>query len=308
MRLKEFKQTINDNARFNIPKNQEFIDQISQIETTYLPKYQYRFPMRRILTGVFSLVFLTIFAFGIWINQNVVSSITLDINPSIELSLNTFGKVVHITASNEDGEYLISQTKFSGMKYPAVISSLYDECITLGFATEETGYLLLGISSSDYDDEQILQTNISNVLSNNSVNVLYINKHSQTANVLYSGFVYFSTQKTTASATGSEDITTTMMTTTIANDQNNYTSEIPSYQNSVEAVYTHIYTYLANSQYLSSDYFISIAESLGISEAKLQICMTIYVNNTFYQTEDGIITLANLSLQELFALYELIPS
>jgi hypothetical protein len=313
MKLKEFKKTIEENARFNIPKNQEFVQQISQIETTYMPQTHYHFPIRRLITSAFSIIILATIAFGIWINQYVVSTITLDINPSIELSLNTFGKVIHITASNEDGEDLISQTEFSNMQYSNVVTALYQECIRLGYTTQDSGYLLLGISSSNYEDEQVLAANLISSLSQSTVNVIYVSKHSETDYILYSGFVYYSTRTTQNNATGSMSATTTSKSitnssTTSPTDSSTVESGIPSSSDYANSDYAIVSTLLTNYTYMSSEEFVSLAEILGISDAKLQVCISIYVNNSSYQTEDGLTILANLPLEDLFALFEQIHS
>jgi len=302
MKLKNFNKTINECARFNIPKNQEFIDQVSQIETTYQVQDHYHFPMKRVVAGITTFVLLFVLGFGMWANQNIVSEISLDINPSIKLSINQFGKVIDLTSTNEDGQNVINQTEFSSMSYLDVISAIYQECIDLGYTSTDSSYVLFGITSTDYDDEIALQSKISTFFEQSSANVLYVSKHSDTEYVLYAGFAtdkeispttsFDNTDILTTTTAASQNVTTTITTTTEFNDSVLSSDELR----------------VIELQTLSTDEFIALANTLGISEAKLQICLSVYVYYVSYHTEDGLVSLANLSLQDLFALYYQIPS
>lgn len=60
-----------------------------------------------IIVGIVIVVIATIVAFTVW-NNKLVTKITIDINPSIELGLTRGGKVKEITALNDDGKNIFN--------------------------------------------------------------------------------------------------------------------------------------------------------------------------------------------------------
>lgn len=76
--------------------------------------FQYRQHRRRIAAGVLSLM-LVVFGTGIWFLP--AASIGLDINPSLELTVNALDRVIALKGKNEDGLEVAKHLDVAGMRY-----------------------------------------------------------------------------------------------------------------------------------------------------------------------------------------------
>lgn len=61
----------------------------------------------------------------LWI-QSPVSYISIDVNPSIELALNRFDRVVSVTAYNPEGEEILQDLSLKGKIYTAAIDEIVE--------------------------------------------------------------------------------------------------------------------------------------------------------------------------------------
>ena len=88
-------------------------------------RFQYRLTLRRAVPA-FVLLLCLLGAGGYHAVQTPVSYISMDINPSIELSLNRFDRVVESTAYNDDGQLLLNAVSVNGQTYTQAIDTLVD--------------------------------------------------------------------------------------------------------------------------------------------------------------------------------------
>lgn len=72
--------------------------------------------------SVFLVAILAIAGYSLY--KMPVDYISLDINPSIELGINAFNKVISVNAVNQDGEILLEETDVINQKVPDAISKL----------------------------------------------------------------------------------------------------------------------------------------------------------------------------------------
>lgn len=81
------------------------------------------------------------------------SYVSLDINPSIEYTLNRQDRVLDVTAVNEDAEEIVAQLKENGVKKESLseaISMTADLLQENGYITDEnTDYILINVASDD---------------------------------------------------------------------------------------------------------------------------------------------------------------
>lgn len=77
-------------------------------------------------------------------DNKVVSTITLDINPSIKIELNKDKKVVNIVSLNDDGKEII-EGNYVGRELKEVVNGITDKLIDKGYAKEEL-VILVGVS------------------------------------------------------------------------------------------------------------------------------------------------------------------
>lgn len=73
---------------------------------------------------------------GVWATTSPYSYVSLDVNPSIEFTLNRFDRVLSVSAVNDDGETILKEIELDEMKYEKI-----DEALTKTInAISEDGY------------------------------------------------------------------------------------------------------------------------------------------------------------------------
>lgn len=91
---------------------------------------------------------LLIFAGGYTVYLRPVSYISIDVNPSVELGVNRFGRVVEAEAYNEEGKALLAQAALKHKPYLKAIGSLLEEESGSGYLTEDARVFITVISDS----------------------------------------------------------------------------------------------------------------------------------------------------------------
>lgn len=81
-------------------------------------------PYRKLLAAVCLFVFLLTGAAGYTWVQAPIAYVSIDINPSIELALNRFDRVVSAAAYNTQGEKILNSLKLNGKKYTAAVDTI----------------------------------------------------------------------------------------------------------------------------------------------------------------------------------------
>lgn len=85
------------------------------------PKFRYAYRYAAVLTAVFA---VSLGAGSHYILNTSVSYISIDVNPSVELSLNRFDNVVEAAAYNDDGEAILKNVDLNGKSYTDAIDIL----------------------------------------------------------------------------------------------------------------------------------------------------------------------------------------
>lgn len=107
---------------------------------------------RIIIVILFLLLFVGIVLFIIF-NNRVVSVITLDINPSIEISLTNKDKVKKVVALNDDGKDIISNN-ISGKSIDKALGIITDNVIKKGYAKDDHVVIII-YSEGNIDNKDI---------------------------------------------------------------------------------------------------------------------------------------------------------
>ena len=84
-------------------------------------------------------------------DTKVVSTITLDINPSIKIELNKDKKVVNVISLNDDGKEIV-EGNYVGKELKEVVNGITDKLIDKGYAKEEL-VILVGVSGEVKGEE-----------------------------------------------------------------------------------------------------------------------------------------------------------
>lgn len=83
--------------------------------------------------------------------MNPVTTINVDVNPSVEMRLNTFDKVINAKALNTDGEEILKALKLKGMESEEAVQALLDEMVEQGFLdkTDKTADIVVTVTKKN---------------------------------------------------------------------------------------------------------------------------------------------------------------
>ena len=133
------------------------------------------FSMKRMTIAACAILTVSLFSFGGYAYYNSpVNYISLDINPSVEISLNAFDKVVHVEATNEDGKELIQVENVLNLSVEEAIDSLVQEAANQGFVKED-GSTVIAVTAESDNEEKALELQVK---STNGVNLAMSAKNS----------------------------------------------------------------------------------------------------------------------------------
>ncbi|MCI9448050.1 MAG: hypothetical protein HFH36_11830 [Lachnospiraceae bacterium] len=101
-----------------------------------------------------AMLLLTVGIGGFWWAQTPVSYVSIDINPSIELGLNRFERVVSATAYNPEGEEILRGLSLKGKRYTEAIDCVVEsEAMGRYLAGKEE--LVLTVAAVDSQEKEI---------------------------------------------------------------------------------------------------------------------------------------------------------
>ncbi|MPM04825.1 hypothetical protein SDC9_51106 [bioreactor metagenome] len=81
-----------------------------------------------------------------------VNYVCLDINPSVELGINAFGRVVSTQAYNEDGLQLLEDIKYSNLSLKDAVSALIQEAADQGYIAED-GSTVIAVTAESNNEK-----------------------------------------------------------------------------------------------------------------------------------------------------------
>lgn len=123
---------------------------------------RYALPIRKFGVAVCAVLFLFV---GISVYSVVyntpVSYISIDVNPSIELSLNRFNKVLSAEAYNDDGTVILNAVSVKGMLYTDAVNAIVGSDAMKPYLTEDSA-LTFTVASDDSAREDEIRAGIEN--------------------------------------------------------------------------------------------------------------------------------------------------
>ncbi len=129
-----------------------------------------------IMKPAFVLACLLLVFFGIntyQINFRTFATVYLDVNPSIEVSINRNEKVLNVYALNEDAERIIDGMDFKGSSLKVTVNALIGSLVRNGYINEINNSILVSVSDTDGKSgkqlEEELLNEISSLIDNGSV-------------------------------------------------------------------------------------------------------------------------------------------
>lgn len=152
------KQRIKDSFETDVP---DVLSQIKADPNFFVPEKPTMFRLSSFFTKKVAISLMTIFVIAlviIGVNRNlsdpvVASTVTLDVNPSIIITLDEDDYVISVSALNDDGETVVQRNiKYRGLTIEEVVDILITRLESLGYivtTTDETNVLLIEVSAND---------------------------------------------------------------------------------------------------------------------------------------------------------------
>lgn len=118
-------------------------------------------PLFRICLAFCCAMLIFFSSWGYFTYTKEVAYISLDINPSIEFSLNTFDRVIQAQAYNDDGQNIISSLPLKHIKYDEAIALCIEEEADNGYLLNDA-FISFTIQSNNKEKEKYLWKNMQN--------------------------------------------------------------------------------------------------------------------------------------------------
>lgn len=124
------------------------------------------------VTGGFGLAFAVILFFVGLIyfkNGNSVAVIGIDVNPSLELSINSKNKVIGVNTNNEDGKKVLGDMNLKGSNVDVAVNAIFGSMVKNGYINENDNSILISMVEGNYDVDK-LANNVYSYLKNEKLN------------------------------------------------------------------------------------------------------------------------------------------
>lgn len=112
------------------------------------------FAKRWVAVAACLLVLFSAAAGAVWLSATPASIISIDINPSIELSVNRFGTVVGFTAYNQDGDQLLQSVHIKGENYQQALQTLLQSSVMEALLAQDN-FLAFTVYSPRNQEEMV---------------------------------------------------------------------------------------------------------------------------------------------------------
>ena len=150
MKLNEVKNLVKDSTQVNINNRLNKIDVSSYLKKETPSR---SFLNLKVVYTFASLIILFIVAISINMINTPTTTLTFDINPSIEVKLNTFNKVVSVEAINQDGYAFIDALDYKNKSIDELLTEIQLVGTELGYFETSEAFMLVGVYADDYDAE-----------------------------------------------------------------------------------------------------------------------------------------------------------
>lgn len=94
-------------------------------------------------------------------SRAVASTVSLDVNPSIQIEANRREKVLRVTPLNEEGETVVGGMDFSGAGLDVTVNALIGSMLRCGYLSEAANAILISVDDSDPTRGARLQQQLS---------------------------------------------------------------------------------------------------------------------------------------------------
>lgn len=101
-------------------------------------------------------------------NYQVMSTVSLDVNPSIEITVNRKDRVIDVDALNEDGKKILSGMDLDGNDVDVAVNAIIGSMLRQGYLSADANSILVSVDSKDTNTanqlEQLLMEKVDTLL------------------------------------------------------------------------------------------------------------------------------------------------
>ena len=98
---------------------------------------------------------------GIRLDRAVNATVSLDVNPGVEISVNRKDRVLDVKPLNGDGEIILAGMDLSGTKLDVAVNALIGSMLKNGYINEKANSILISVDTSDTARGERLQKQLS---------------------------------------------------------------------------------------------------------------------------------------------------
>ena len=103
-------------------------------------------------------------------DNDIVSILTIDVNPSIEINLNKDNIVVSVVALNDDAKVVVNNSNYEKENLENVLSMLVDSLKQNNYLSDEKNLILINVDSKDENLLEMVKNKTNESLEKNKVN------------------------------------------------------------------------------------------------------------------------------------------
>ena len=98
-------------------------------------------------------------------NFAVASTVSLDVNPSIEITVNEKERVLAVTPKNEDAVKVVGEMDFAGNSLEVTVNALIGSMLRGGYLDDIADAILVSVDSRNSEDGEVLQKRLCETVS-----------------------------------------------------------------------------------------------------------------------------------------------
>lgn len=118
----------------------------------------------RTLISCAAALIMVIGGLSVWsnINRSVMALVDLDVNPSVELSINSKEKVIGAKAVNAEGEDILADMDLKGSNVNVACNAIVGSMMTKGYLNDHSNSVLVSVSAKDAAKGHMIEESLSN--------------------------------------------------------------------------------------------------------------------------------------------------
>ncbi|WP_055665631.1 anti-sigma-I factor RsgI family protein [Desnuesiella massiliensis] len=129
--------------------------------------------VKRLFLMAASFLLLVFLSSGIFLYNEPVSAVTIDINPSVELYVNRWNKIVKVVPLNDDGKNLVNELNIKNLDISNGIEKIYEKCKSENYITEDYKKdKAINIQVSNLKNHQLDLSKVEKKIEDDGINII----------------------------------------------------------------------------------------------------------------------------------------